>query len=212
MIWRLALVAVVAIVGYVFVSEATGELGVRDKLETESTEDLTRILSRLETQRADLEAQRERLRSEVDELDGSARDAAVAQEGALREIETLRMLSGELGAHGPGVTVTIAGAEPVGFERLLDLVQEARDAGAEAIALNDVRVVASTWFGQSGGQPTLDGEPVEVPIMLVAIGDPQTLAGGLGIPGGALERIQADGYSATIAEHADVEVPQAVDR
>jgi len=206
-IWRVGLVLVVAVVGYIFVSEATGDESVREQLSGESTEDLTRILTRLDSERVDLESQRDRLQQEVAEMSGNVEASQLAEDGARREIEALGVLSGDLPAHGPGVTLTITGDDEPGFERLLDVVQEARDAGAEAISINDIRIVAETWFGSSRGLPTIEGKAVRIPITMVAIGDPKTLAGGLGIPGGAVERLQAEGFEAVVEGLDEVSVP-----
>ena len=44
---------------------------------------------------------------------------------------------------------------------ILDTVQELRDAGAEAIQINDVRVVANTWFADTDGGLSVSGTTVE---------------------------------------------------
>ena len=63
----------------------------------------------------------------------------------------LGILAGTVAAEGPGIVVTIDGVDDAAL--LLDTVQELRDAGAEAIQLGDVRVVASTYFTQAPGRP-----------------------------------------------------------
>jgi uncharacterized protein YlxW (UPF0749 family) len=88
---------------------------------------------------------------------------------------------------GPGVTITVE--DPGGqveWDAVLDLIQELRDAGAEAIALGDVRVVASTWFGPSGEGVSVGGDPVSAPYEISAIGPADELAEAMDLPGGPL--------------------------
>ena len=74
---------------------------------------------------------------------------------------------------------------------LLDAIEELRDAGAEAMQLSGVRVVASTAVGDAPGGISVDGIRVRPPYRLVAIGDPRTLASALGIPGGVEDTVAA---------------------
>jgi uncharacterized protein YlxW (UPF0749 family) len=79
----------------------------------------------------------------------------------------------------------------VAQELLVDTVQELRDAGAEAIAINDVRLVASSAFTTRNARLLLDGEPLEPPIVVVAIGLSDTISKALAIPGGAIDSLQS---------------------
>ena len=112
-------------------------------------------------------------------------------------------------ARGPGVAVRIA--DPKGvfeFEKLLDLVQELRDAGAEAIAVNGRRVGATTAFSVRDGAVTVDGLKIGEPYEVLAIGDPATLEVGLKIPGGAIDTLDAlDGTKVVLERRSDVRVP-----
>src|SRR5918992_423291 len=87
-------------------------------------------------------------------------------------------------------------------ETLADLVQELRDAGAEAVAVADVRVVASTWFGPAEGGVLVDDRRVSPPYELAVIGPPDGLEAALDIPGGPLSVIAA-------LSRVDVEVRSA---
>jgi uncharacterized protein YlxW (UPF0749 family) len=79
----------------------------------------------------------------------------------------------------------------VGFDTLIDIVQELRDAGAEAVAVNDQRVGAASSFGERDGRVALDGTTLVAPYRVAAIGPTSTLDGGLKIPGGALDTLTA---------------------
>jgi uncharacterized protein YlxW (UPF0749 family) len=94
--------------------------------------------------------------------------------------------------------------------QLLDTVQELRDAGAEAIQIGSVRVVASASFvdpdpGGAGGV-VVDGTTLSPPFTFTAIGEPSTLKTALDIPGGVLETLRQDGARGTVRTVDDLKV------
>jgi uncharacterized protein YlxW (UPF0749 family) len=205
-----ALVALsVGLVGFLLTAQFRASRGVTEQLEAESEQDLTRIFSSLNEESAALRDEVADLRLELAALESSAARDELAREAATRQLEELEILAGLVPARGPGVGVRIA--DPAGsfeYELLLDLVQELRDAGAEAIAVNGRRVGASTAFSTSRGEVTVDGRPVSAPYEVVAIGDPATLEVGLRIPGGAADTLAALAeVSVEVERRSDVLVP-----
>jgi uncharacterized protein YlxW (UPF0749 family) len=82
---------------------------------------------------------------------------------------------------------------------LLDAVEELRDAGAEALQLSGVRIVASTPITDDAGGIDVGERRVVAPYRLAAIGDASTLAGALAIPGGVLDTVdRRPGAHATV--------------
>ena len=79
---------------------------------------------------------------------------------------------------------------------LLDAVQELRDAGAEAIQIDDVRVVASTWFDDvpSGvGVVGRRARSLASPYRCWRSATSATLATALEIPGGVVDTVRTAG-------------------
>ncbi len=131
-----------------------------------------------------------RLRQEVAELGAqmtsyrSATNQARLQ-AMMDELERLKMLNGAVQVAGPGVQVTLDG--PVTVLDLHDLLNELRNAGAEALALNGQRIVASSVIAPTAdGRTAVDGVVTHYPYLFVAIGDPATLETALLRPGGLL--------------------------
>jgi uncharacterized protein YlxW (UPF0749 family) len=170
-------------------------------LQAARVDDLLGILS-------DLDNRGDRLRAEIDDLQsreqrlrsGSGQSAAALQEARDR-LRVLGVLTGTVAARGPGVVLVIDDPRgKVGADIVVDAIEELRDAGAEAMQLSGVRVVASTAVTDAGGGGlVVDGQTVRPPYRLAAIGDRRTLAGALGIPGGVLDTV--DGQSGA---HASV--------
>lgn len=182
------------------VGQSTG-----DQLSSLRQDELVRLLDEV-TQRADqldaevsdLEEIRDDLQSE-DGRDQAARD--LAQQRAEQE----GILSGRLPAQGPGVQIHVAdGAEPLEAQALFNLLEELRNAGAEAIQVNGVRLVTTSYFVDSGGGIVLDGAAIASPYEWTAIGDPDTIDRALEIPGGALPRIREEGGEATTTTSDEV--------
>ena len=175
-------------------------------LQSARVDDLLGILS-------DLDNRGDRLRAEIDDLQsreqrlrsGSGQTAAAVREARDR-LRVLGVLTGTMAARGPGVVLVID--DPRGRVRadvVVDAIEELRDAGAEAMQLSGVRVVATTSVVDAGGGGfVVDGHHISPPYRLAAIGDRRTLAGALGIPGGVLDTV--DGQSGA---HASV-VPSPV--
>lgn len=163
-------------------------------------DDLDQRQQRLEQQRLDLQQTEQRL--------GSADDATRQQE-AERRADRLAVLAGTDPVSGPGITMTIADpTRQVGSSVILDAVQELRNAGAYALSIDQVRVVAQTWFadGNEAGTMVVSGATVRAPYILRALGDPDTLATAMRIPGGVAESVGAVGGRLTIVDDRPVAV------
>jgi uncharacterized protein YlxW (UPF0749 family) len=180
-------------------------------------EDLVRILS-------DLEAQEERLRRDIADLEESQRQLTSGAEGrqaaieeATQRADELGILAGTLRARGPGLTVRFAPvAKPVRASTILDAVQELRGAGAEAMQISGadgatVRVVASTYFLDADGGVLTGGQRLVAPYLITVIGDPTTMRTALNIPGGVVASVSGDGGNVTIHERDAVEVTAVTD-
>jgi uncharacterized protein YlxW (UPF0749 family) len=141
-----------------------------------------------------------------DQLTSSSRRRAAALQQAQQELATLGVLAGTVAATGPGIRVTVE--DPKGgftLTHLLDGVEELRNAGVEAIEINDrVRVVAQTSFEDDPAGIRVDGIVLKPPYVIDAIGDPGTLAGALDFEGGFVDDVTLDGGSATIKKQDKV--------
>lgn len=170
------------------------------------SDELVRILdnvtqenSRLSEEIRELESTRNRLAA------GAASEEARA--AAQARLDSIQVLSGTVAATGPGIQLTIN--DPLGQVRavlLLDALQELRDAGAEAVEINDVRVVASTYFTDVDGGVAVSGQRIEAPYVIRAIGDPPTMAAAMDIPGGVRESIRSENAEAEVEQHDSLDI------
>jgi uncharacterized protein YlxW (UPF0749 family) len=168
--------------------------------------DLVRILDDV-TERSDrLRAEAAELEQTRDELMTSSDRIEAAREQAQKRVDVLGILTGTAPAVGPGIVLTVIGGE-ADARLVVDTVQELRDAGAEAIELNDVRVVASTSFVDAPERGIeVDGTHVEQPFVFTAIGDPQTLATAMSFPDGVVEKVEQRGGTARVQQLEEVRI------
>lgn len=170
-------------------------------------EDLVRILDELDNRTQRLEDEKQRLDDQRTELENSSDQAEEARKQTLEKERQLGILAGTVAAHGPGITLTIS--DPTGAveaDMLLDTIQELRAAGAEAIEINGVRVVADTYFSGDGGELKVDGKKIEAPYEFEVIGKPQDLEPALNIPGGVVQTLEKEQATAEVTRADDIVV------
>ncbi len=93
-------------------------------------------------------------------------------------------------------------------EDLLYIINELFNAGADAISINDQRIVSTTSIVCDGNIIRINGEMVGVPITIKAIGYPERLEYALTRPGGYLQ-LMADGGVEVYVERSDnIEIPK----
>ncbi|MGD1257456.1 DUF881 domain-containing protein [Mycobacterium seoulense] len=182
-----------------------------DSLETARPADLLVLLDSLRQREATLNAEVNELQKTLNSLQASGNNDQAAIAAAQARLAALSILAGAVGATGPGVTVTIDDPGPgVAPEAMLDVVNELRAAGAEAIEINDahqsVRVGVDTWVVGMPGSLTIDAKTLSPPYSILAIGDQPTLAAAMNIPGGAEDSIKRVGARMSVRQADRVDV------
>ncbi|WP_441248676.1 DUF881 domain-containing protein [Kitasatospora sp. McL0602] len=171
-------------------------------------EDLVRILDELDSRQQRLQQEKSQLEQSLAQLENSSNQAKDAQEQTRKKLAELGVLAGTVKATGPGIVLTVDDPQgQVKADMLLDTLQELRAAGAEAIQINSVRVVASTYFTDaSAGGVQIDGKNVSQPFRFTVVGHPQDLTPALNIPGGVVRTLEKQQAKATITEQQSVVV------
>lgn len=182
-------------------------------LEGASQQELVRLLDESDRHVSDLESENEDLDRTLDALRSDQEDGVAAQNAAQERLEDLEILAGTSPAYGRGVQIRIGDPErTVRASTLLGVIQELRNAGAEAIQIDDVRVVASTSVTTSdSGVLMVDGTELSAPYEILAIGDPTVMEPALKIPGGASDDVGADGGTFTVSVSEDVRIEAVVE-
>jgi uncharacterized protein YlxW (UPF0749 family) len=170
-------------------------------------EDLVRILDELDDRTKRLEDEKQNLEGQRTELENSSDQAEEARKQTRQKARQLGVLAGTVGAQGPGIELTVTDpGKSVEADMLLDAVQELRAAGAEAIEINNVRVVADTYFSDSAGGVGVDGHKISPPYRFQVIGKPKDLEPALNIPGGVVQTLRKEQADASVTPSEKVVV------
>ena len=154
--------------------------------------DLVQYINNLSLASQRTEAEIARLEQTRDALRSDTRSRRTAVERAQQQADTLGIMAGTVPVVGSGVRVTVADEKGgVGSNQLLEGLEELRDAGAEAIELNNrVRVVAQSSLKDVDGGVLVDGKVLRAPYVIEAIGSPHDLATALDFKGGFVDEVQ----------------------
>ncbi len=118
------------------------------------------------------------------------------------QLKTLNALIGTTDVQGQGVIITISDnnsitSDTVGVldninnylihdRDLLILVNEAKNAGAEAISINDERIINTTSITCDGNVVLVNDNKISSPFVIKIIGSPEAILGAINRPGGYL--------------------------
>lgn len=181
---RAPLLAALVVVGFLLVATATVDRPTRAGAESRRDQ----LVELIETRRTEI--------AELDEEVASLRESvAEAQEGVAEagnldpeEVEEVRRAAGLTPLEGPGLVVTVDDPDPslTQDERVVPFQVIDRDlqaltnalwaAGAEAIAVNGERLVATTAIRNGGDTITVNFRPIAPPYEVTAVGaDPDQL-------------------------------------
>ncbi|HLY35999.1 MAG TPA: DUF881 domain-containing protein [Candidatus Limnocylindria bacterium] len=165
-----------------------------------SSQDLSTLIETLS------ERNRE-LRSGLSDVDEQLREyrAAEAQGQSALDVsrEDLRRItafSGEAPVEGQGIVLAATG--DLDAIALNDLLNELRNAGAEALAVDGVRITAGSVCVQGSSSLEIDGVAIGQTFTIRAVGDPNGLLAALERPGGIISQLK-------LFVHATIDVSQS---
>jgi len=183
----------------------------------------------LKEQSVEINNLRKQLTSTQNALTSEQNDATQLLNKTLQETKSYAGLT-EL--EGPGVMVTLTDATDddkadnkgdqsslaagdmldqekiIHDQDILRVVNELNAAGAEAVSVNNLRLVSTSSIRCVGPTVLINAEKVASPIKIRAIGDPDTMLGGFKMPGGVYDQLkQVDPRIVNIEPVKDMTLP-----
>ncbi len=93
-------------------------------------------------------------------------------------------------------------------EDLLYIINELFNAGADAVSINEQRIVNTTSILCDGNIIRINGKMVGVPITIKAIGYPERMDYALTRPGGYLDTMANDGVKVSVEKNENIDIPK----
>jgi len=185
---QITLTVVCLLLGIVLVMQfRTQGIIVKSILVDSSTEQAT-ILNGLVESNASLRKEIDTLQQQLAQYRGGSDEGNL--QTLVNDLNRIKMVNGLIEVSGPGIELELGG--PLAPEELQDVINELRNAGAEAIVLNGQRVVVNSVVTLDRSGAVLGGAALIPPYRFIAIGDPDTLATAVGRKGGLIPAMLAN--------------------
>ena len=123
------------------------------------------------------------------------------------QISSKEVLLGTTNVHGEGIIININdGNDLIHQEDIVILLDELKNAGAEAISVNEQRIVSNTYVYCDGSVILIDGVKIGNPFVIKAIGDSQTIYGAITRDKGYVATLIKDGIQVDVQKSEDLEI------
>jgi len=155
--------------------------------------------------------------AKIKEYEETASQGSISAKLLKQELDEARILAGIEDVEGQGIIVVLDDlkfAEKVNYplisySMLLELLNELNAAGAEAVSINDQRIISTTEIRQVGGiHININTVSYAPPFTFKAIGDSKTLEAALRLREGIVERLESSGIAVTITQEQLVKIPK----
>ena len=178
--------------------------------------DYEQSLKQVREEREDALEELQELRERLEAIESETAEEDAVISGLVSDVEKYKMAAGMLDVSGPGVYITVKNPEGVddfttndvigyNYELLLSLVNKLKEAGAEAISINEHRLVQTTEISLAANNVNINGNATAAPYYIKAIGNPATMKNALTIRGGIVDSMINDyGLSVEIEEKEEV--------
>jgi uncharacterized protein YlxW (UPF0749 family) len=185
---RIAITAVLFLLGFLVVVQLRSQ-SADEALAALSVSELTELVANVTTRNNQLRQEISVLERQQESLTGLVTGGDTSAGQIRNDLNRVRAWSGAMGVRGEGVLVTVSG--PVPSDAVALLLNELRNAGAEAIAVGGTRIVPGVVVTGSAGALVVNGVPLPDPVQITAAGQPPTLAGSLSRAGGPIAQLAA---------------------
>lgn len=214
--FQLALALVCIVLGIMLsIQFKTVKTGVGPVSENRARE-LASQLKKVKEERDILLTMKNDLENKIREYENQASTGSDSAKMLKAELDNARIIAGLEDVEGPGITILLDDlnfGETVGFplishDKLLLLVNELNAAGAEAISINDQRIISTTEIRQANIHININTVEFAPPFIIKAIGEPRTLEGAVMMRSGIIDDIQNSEIAATVTQEQNIKIPR----
>jgi uncharacterized protein YlxW (UPF0749 family) len=204
--WTVPVTLISTTVGVLIAAQFKAQATFRDALPSRREEELVVMFKDAQAENQRLAEQVDGLREKVKHATGpdGVQDTTPARWGALEGQGVEVQISDSAKALTKGENPNIA---LVHNEDLLKIVNELRASGAEAISLNEQRLVEASEISCAGPTILVNKTRIAPPFIIRAIGDSETMMAALQLRGGVIEYLQFYGIQVNISKKPNVLIP-----
>lgn len=185
---QLTIAGVMLILGLLVVIQLRSQ-SLGSGLEALSAQELTQLVANLNTRNDQLRAEIATTEGELNALQGAQARGESSVDQLRLDLGRVRTWAGLEAVSGSGIRVTMTG--PISGAGVEDLLNELRNAGAEALAVEDVRVVAGSIVAGEPGALSVENTALADPFEITALGNSASLTGSLTRSGGIVAQLTA---------------------
>lgn len=213
--WHITVSLVCIITGMLLALDLKNYFQVTNPV-TRRNESLVNFIKTQEQKNLELEKEIDNMRKQLDEVQKTQASGQGYLGGLQKNLETLKYESGLTPVSGPGVVITVTDQEKartvenpedylVHFSSILYIVSDLKSAGAEAIAVNGLRLVGTSDIRCAGTIITVNGKKLAPPYEIKAVGRPDYLESVL--KNGEYNLLELQNFPVTFEKQEDVFIP-----
>ncbi|MBF7097132.1 DUF881 domain-containing protein [Alkalibacter mobilis] len=202
-----------AIIGIMLVMQGQTIGNMGGLVSSQRADELLLELNQLKRENEQLSIRTEELQEAVTDFESLAADNNRYIEKLVSDVNNAKLYSGQTDVTGSGVTITLDydSVENDGFdpflynsELLLLMVNELNAAGAEAVSINDERIISTSEIRLAGSHININGKKHSRPFVFKVIGDTKTLRSAVLIRAGIADIMRANYISVDIEDESEL--------
>lgn len=212
--WHLSITLVCLLFGTLFTSNLKTQLQEYNPTEARN-KTLVNMIQTQESKNRALESEIASIRKEIDNYH-ITKTGQTGLEPVKKELERLQYLAGQTNVAGPGILITLEDQEKartakepeyylIHYTSILYIVNDLRAAGAEAISVNNDRIVSTTDIRCAGSIILVNTHRLAPPYEIRAIGDPRTLE--TMVRAGEYSSLEQQKFPVTLERRDNTEIP-----
>ena len=184
---QVSLTVVALLIGVLLVAQLRSQARPTE-ISSLSAQDLSTLIETLSDRNRELRASLADAREQLREYRVAEAQGQSALDVSREDLRRIVAFGGMGSVEGQGIVVTVDG--DLDSIAVNDLLNELRNAGAEAIAVDQVRITARSVCVQGTDSLSIDGTPIGRSFSIRAVGDPAGLLAALQRPGGIISQLK----------------------
>lgn len=186
---------------------------------TQRSAQLVSEYNKIKEERTALQAEIEQLQSKLADIENSASQESTLIKSMKDDLNKFKKIAGFTALLGPGIEVVVDNPPSEvnygneidivnDYELLLSLVNELNAAGAEAISINDQRLISTSEIRAAGSSISVNTVYISAPIIIHAIGNGDVLEGAMNQRFGIVSRLRDNYYQVYVQKKDQLEIPK----